>query len=633
MTPASTKKAAGKKSAKTPATSSASSTAIPRDTAANAVDEQLARYRSMRDFHITAEPAGSARPQATKPTAQLPFCIQKHAASHLHYDFRLGWNGVLKSWACRQGPQLCRRGQAPRRPGRRPPHGVRRLRRHHPRRPVRRRHRHAVGPGHLGAAARLPRRRRRPAQWLTSSSSCTAPRCRASGPSSAWAARPAAQSATKPNWLLIKEHDDFERTPTDPAITDDEPNSVITGRTIEQIAANEDHVWNSKETAAQPEHGLVPPDASHSRQQPECLAPAHATGAPATRNFATLTKPSQRSPARLPRAPARPAGRNPPDADGWLHELKLDGYRIQARKSTADSVQLLTRNGLDWTHRMPDLAAEIARLPAESATLDGEVVVLADDGTTSFADLQAAFQEGRPQPPHLLRLRPPAPRRPQSPRPPAARAQGPPRAAPRCRRPRHPPPLRAPRRRRRRDLPQGLRAPRRRHHLQARRRQVLRRPLLRLAQIQVPPRAGVRHRRLHPARRRPHRHARHRRAPARLLRQGRKADLRRPHRHRLQPEDPQAPPRQARSPQAARHRPSTSLRPTPAKAPSGSSPNSSPRSASPPGPPTTWSARPPSSACAKTSPPPKSAAKPPPPPPNARPAKPPTSTPNHAHRE
>ena len=71
------------------------------ESAADVVDAQLAKYRSMRDFHITQEPAGGAR-DGTKVT--LPFCIQKHAASHLHYDFRLGWNGVLKSWAVAKGP-------------------------------------------------------------------------------------------------------------------------------------------------------------------------------------------------------------------------------------------------------------------------------------------------------------------------------------------------------------------------------------------------------------------------------------------------------------------------------------------------------------------------------------------------
>jgi len=76
---------------------SAKKAASPSD----AVDTQLARYRSMRNFAVTAEPSGKAK---SSKLAELPFCIQKHAASHLHYDFRLGWNGVLKSWACAKGP-------------------------------------------------------------------------------------------------------------------------------------------------------------------------------------------------------------------------------------------------------------------------------------------------------------------------------------------------------------------------------------------------------------------------------------------------------------------------------------------------------------------------------------------------
>src|ERR1700722_3346382 len=72
-------------------------------TAGDAVDEQLELYRSMRDFKTTSEPSGRATAKLFNIQA-LPFVIQKHAASHLHYDFRLGWNGVLKSWAVAKGP-------------------------------------------------------------------------------------------------------------------------------------------------------------------------------------------------------------------------------------------------------------------------------------------------------------------------------------------------------------------------------------------------------------------------------------------------------------------------------------------------------------------------------------------------
>lgn len=88
----------------------------------------------------------------------------------------------------------------------------------------------------------------------------------------------------------------------------------------------------------------------------------------------------------------------PPAGNGWVHELKLDGYRIQANiDATHHSVRLLTRTGLDWTHRMMPIAEALAVLPVESAILDGEAVALLPNGVTSFAALQAAFQEGSAQ--------------------------------------------------------------------------------------------------------------------------------------------------------------------------------------------------------------------------------------------
>src|SRR5580698_8344916 len=99
------KKTAKKASAKKSATKRASTVKHSEtNVASNAIDEQLARYRSMRDFNVTAEPSGAVSTKSKSGAAGLPFCIQKHAASHLHYDFRLGWNGVLKSWAIAKGP-------------------------------------------------------------------------------------------------------------------------------------------------------------------------------------------------------------------------------------------------------------------------------------------------------------------------------------------------------------------------------------------------------------------------------------------------------------------------------------------------------------------------------------------------
>src|SRR5438045_4636331 len=83
----------------------------------------------------------------------------------------------------------------------------------------------------------------------------------------------------------------------------------------------------------------------------------------------------------------------PPDGPDWLHELKYDGYRIHARLDRG-AVGLLTRTGLDWTHKYPAIAAALASLPARQAYLDGELCGVRPDGTTSFSLIQNASDSG-----------------------------------------------------------------------------------------------------------------------------------------------------------------------------------------------------------------------------------------------
>jgi bifunctional non-homologous end joining protein LigD len=204
-----------------------------------------------------------------------------------------------------------------------------------------------------------------------------------------------AANERKPNWLLIKEHDEFERAEKDTDITDEKPDSAVTGRSLEEIAKSEDHVWNSKDTARG--------DAWYRKDSPGAEknvdAKSSAVGAktkPAGLSFSLGKLPKEELPEFIAPELALQS-ETPPTGSGWLHELKLDGYRIQARKD-GEKVQLLTRTGLDWTHRMKTIASLVGALPVEKAILDGEVVVLAENGTTSFADLQAAFQEGVKKP-------------------------------------------------------------------------------------------------------------------------------------------------------------------------------------------------------------------------------------------
>jgi bifunctional non-homologous end joining protein LigD len=94
-----------------------------------------------------------------------------------------------------------------------------------------------------------------------------------------------------------------------------------------------------------------------------------------------------------------------PDGDGWLHEVKFDGYRIQAQISGGE-VNLLTRAGLDWTQKFGEaIAAALGRLDCKDAIIDGEIVVLAETGISSFAFLQKDLSERRTPSLRVLRFR------------------------------------------------------------------------------------------------------------------------------------------------------------------------------------------------------------------------------------
>src|SRR5580698_3648469 len=208
-------------------------------TPSQAVDRQLARYRSMRDFGMTAEPRGSS-PDKAKAADALPFVIQKHAATRLHYDFRLGWHGVLKSWAVTKGPSY---------------------------NPADKRlavevEDHPIEYG--GFEGTIPKGQYGGGTVMVWDQGTWEPVedvdeglrkgqlkfiLHGQKLHGHWALirmkGDRFGEKGKNNWLLIKEHDEYERTADDPAITDEAPNSVVTGRTMEQIAAADDHTWNS----------------------------------------------------------------------------------------------------------------------------------------------------------------------------------------------------------------------------------------------------------------------------------------------------------------------------------------------------------------------------------------------------
>ena len=165
---------------------------------------------------------------------------------------------------------------------------------------------------------------------------------------------------------------------SDSALVDDNPLSVATGRSMEAIAADKDRVWDSgkgevdveppppaKPAPRKTARSALHPEGARKRVMPETVAPQLATLADAA-----------------------------PEGEGWLHEIKYDGYRILAHIA-GGTARLLTRNALDWTAKFPALANALAQLPLDSALLDGELVALAPDGSTNFAALQDAISRGQ----------------------------------------------------------------------------------------------------------------------------------------------------------------------------------------------------------------------------------------------
>ncbi len=358
---------------------------------AKAVDRQLEHYRSMRNFEVTSEPRGGTKGKAA--VKGQPFVIQKHAARQLHYDFRLGWQGVLKSWAVAKGPSYFT--------------GDKRLAVEVEDHPME----------YGGFEGTIPKGQYGGGTVMIWDYGTWTPvedadRGFAEGNlkfelhgtklKGKWALirmkrNPARDHSDKPSWLLIKERDEFAQPEDAPAVTEVAPDSAVTGRTMDEIAENQDHVWDSRK-------GLRPHEETKPKQLPRETARTAAKRP--KRRLARLDKLLQSAPREpFPGFVAPQLAQQalaPPNGGEWVHELKLDGYRIQIHVHTRErdherrrTATLYTRKGLDWTVRMRAIASEAAQLDVDDAIIDGEVVVLDSEGKTSFAELQAAFQEGK----------------------------------------------------------------------------------------------------------------------------------------------------------------------------------------------------------------------------------------------
>ncbi|WP_192564336.1 DNA ligase D [Pseudomonas gozinkensis] len=322
------------------------------------MNRNLDDYNRMRNFSATSEPAASKR-RGKKIAGDhaLQFCIQKHDASHLHYDFRLELDGALKSWAVPKGPSLDPK--------------VKRLAVHVEDHPLDyATFEGSIPEGHYGAGDVIVWDR---GVWIPLEDP---EKAFAKGKlkfelqgeklAGVWNLVRTHMPGKKEQWFLIKHQDSAARPQSDYDVLVAEPDSVLSERTI------------------------VDKPSLSAKQVKPLKASSKAPRKPASGKLAGAHK--ARIPAQL-KPQLATLVESAPEGD-WQYEIKFDGYRIMARIDH-DEVQLFTRNGHDWTHKLPKQAQALAALGLESAWLDGEMVVADEEGVPDFQALQNAFDAGR----------------------------------------------------------------------------------------------------------------------------------------------------------------------------------------------------------------------------------------------
>jgi bifunctional non-homologous end joining protein LigD len=284
--------------------------------------DPLTQYWKKRDFRATSEPKGRAvaarRPRAGKPM----FCVQRHAASRLHFDFRLEIDGVLKSWAVPKEPTM--------------DPSIKRLAvrtEDHPfeygtfegRIPA---GQYGAGIVHLHDVGEVAFEGDASAALAKGKLDFVLRGKRLRG---GFAMVRMSGEGDGENWLLIKRRDEQAGSESAP-----------TGNRVRAARRSRKRVATSRPRAA-PRIGLAP-------------------------QLATLVD-------------------APPQGEGWIHEAKLDGYRMIATVR-GKKVELRSRNGIEWTAKVPDVARAIADCTREDAVLDGELVAFVRGDSTSFAELR-----------------------------------------------------------------------------------------------------------------------------------------------------------------------------------------------------------------------------------------------------
>ena len=334
-------------------------------------------YRKKRDFTKTPEPSGRVGKRTAK---SLSFVIQKHAASHLHYDFRLELDGVLLSWAVPKGPSLDPRDK--------------RLAMQTEDHPLEYGDFEGIIPARqYGGGTVIVWDR---GEWVPKEDPREGYRkgrlkfsLRGEKLHGGWMLVRSHGGKyggrDKRAWLLIKERDDEARE-ADESIVERRPESVLTARTLEDVARDASRVWQStKSVAENVKAGAVAPLAKTSAARAAKKA-AKAEQSAEKREAMPAGAKRAAIPDKMQAQLATLVDEAPSDA-GWLHEIKYDGYRMLFRIDEGEC-EVWSRNGKAWTDAFPTIARAAAALPLRSAWIDGEVVMLGEGGTTSFQALQ-----------------------------------------------------------------------------------------------------------------------------------------------------------------------------------------------------------------------------------------------------
>jgi bifunctional non-homologous end joining protein LigD len=310
-----------------------------------AADRGLEEYRRKRDFKKTPEPP--PRPIRASKEA-LSYLIQKHDATRLHYDFRLELAGVLLSWAVTKGPSINPADK----------------------RLAVRTEDHPLSYGSFEGT--IPKEQYGGGTVMLWDRGTWEPTgdpqaglkkghlsfvLHGERLKGAWNLIRMRGDGKRENWLLVKKNDTKAKSRAKNGFLDDLSYSVKSGRSMDEIAQGKSSLPNRKAT-------------EESRDELKHLMKAYPEV-----QLATLVD-------------------TPPEGMEWLHEIKLDGYRLLGFVSDGAS-RLRTRNGKDWTERFPSLTAALEKLRTKSGVLDMEAVVLDAEGKSSFQALQAALGAGR----------------------------------------------------------------------------------------------------------------------------------------------------------------------------------------------------------------------------------------------